>query len=96
MTLLEAIKANSKNRTRGKIPAGLTLRDLSNKVGDIARDCRGTANANTANNQRGNGTGQKPICYECGSKGHFRKDCPKFKNNNRGTQGGNATASTKV
>nr|GEW58464.1 putative reverse transcriptase domain-containing protein [Tanacetum cinerariifolium] len=29
-------------------------------------------------------------------EGHFRKDCPKFKNNNRGTQGGNATALAKV
>nr|GEW93057.1 putative reverse transcriptase domain-containing protein [Tanacetum cinerariifolium] len=28
-----------------------------NKVGHIARDCRGTANVNTTNNQRGNGTG---------------------------------------
>nr|GEX33762.1 putative reverse transcriptase domain-containing protein [Tanacetum cinerariifolium] len=28
-----------------------------NKVGHITRDCRGTANVNTANNQRGNGTG---------------------------------------
>nr|GEZ45168.1 putative reverse transcriptase domain-containing protein [Tanacetum cinerariifolium] len=44
----------------------------------------------------GNGTGQKPTCYECGSQGHFRKDCLKFKNNNRGTQGGNATTSAKV
>nr|GFA93532.1 hypothetical protein [Tanacetum cinerariifolium] len=40
--------------------------------------------------------GQKPICYECGSQGHFRKDCPKFKNNSHGTQGGNATAPAKV
>nr|GFB98971.1 putative reverse transcriptase domain-containing protein [Tanacetum cinerariifolium] len=40
--------------------------------------------------------GQKPTCYECGSQGHFRKDCPKFKNNNRGTQGGNSTAPAKV
>nr|GEU92421.1 retrotransposon protein, putative, Ty3-gypsy subclass [Tanacetum cinerariifolium] len=67
-----------------------------NKVGHIARDCRGTTNVNTANNQRGNGTGQKPTCYECGSQGHFRKDCLKFKNNNHGTQGGNATAPAKV
>nr|GEU98226.1 putative reverse transcriptase domain-containing protein [Tanacetum cinerariifolium] len=67
-----------------------------NKVGHIARDCRGTSNVNTANNQRGNGTGQKPTCCECGSQGHFRKDCLKFKNNNHGTQGGNATAPAKV
>nr|GEZ20811.1 putative reverse transcriptase domain-containing protein [Tanacetum cinerariifolium] len=54
-----------------------------NKVGHFARDCKSTGNVNTANNQRGNGTGQKPTCYECGSQGHFRKDCLKFKNNNR-------------
>nr|GFC69242.1 hypothetical protein [Tanacetum cinerariifolium] len=58
-----------------------------NKVGHFTRDCRSTANVNTANNQRGNGTGRKPTCYECGSQGHFRKDCPKFKNKNCGTQG---------
>nr|GEX03502.1 reverse transcriptase domain-containing protein [Tanacetum cinerariifolium] len=28
--------------------------------------------------------------------GHFKKDCPKFKNNNHGTHGGNATAPAKV
>nr|GFB02713.1 putative reverse transcriptase domain-containing protein [Tanacetum cinerariifolium] len=45
---------------------------------------------------RGNETGQKPTYHECGSQGHFRKDCPKFKNKNCGTQGGNATAPAKV
>nr|GEX15406.1 hypothetical protein [Tanacetum cinerariifolium] len=67
-----------------------------NKVGHFARDCRSTTNVNTANNQRGNLMGQKPTCYECGSQGYFRKDFPKFKNNNRGTQGGNATTPAKV
>nr|GEU81945.1 putative reverse transcriptase domain-containing protein [Tanacetum cinerariifolium] len=46
--------------------------------------------------QEGNGTGKKPTCYEYGSQGHFKKDCPKFKNNNCGTQGGNSTTPAKV
>ncbi|GJU77139.1 putative reverse transcriptase domain-containing protein [Tanacetum coccineum] len=40
--------------------------------------------------------GQKPTCYECGAQGHFKRDCPKLKNNNRGNQGGNGNASAKV
>nr|GEZ99843.1 putative reverse transcriptase domain-containing protein [Tanacetum cinerariifolium] len=48
-------------------------------------------NANVTNNQRGNGMGQKIICYECGAQGHFKTNCPKLKNNinnnnNRGNQ----------
>nr|GEV94599.1 putative reverse transcriptase domain-containing protein [Tanacetum cinerariifolium] len=69
---------------------------ISNQSQQQQQNKRGTKNVNTANNQRGNGMGQKPTCYECGSQGHFRNDCPKFKNNNRGTQGGNATAPAKV
>nr|GEV15308.1 hypothetical protein [Tanacetum cinerariifolium] len=67
-----------------------------NKVGHFARDCKSTANVNTAKNQKGNVTGHKPTCYECGLQGHFRKDCLKFKNKNHGTQGGNAIALAKV
>ncbi|GJR06148.1 putative reverse transcriptase domain-containing protein [Tanacetum coccineum] len=40
--------------------------------------------------------GQKPTCYECGAHGHFKRDCPKLKNNNRGNQGGNGNAPAKV
>nr|GEZ32371.1 putative reverse transcriptase domain-containing protein [Tanacetum cinerariifolium] len=28
------------------------------------------------------GSGQRPACYECGVQGHFKRECPKLKNNN--------------
>ncbi|GJV11181.1 putative reverse transcriptase domain-containing protein, partial [Tanacetum coccineum] len=72
------------------------------RVGHLTRDCRSRpANANNNNrnnnnnhnnnnNQKGNG------CYECGAQGHFRRNCPKLKNNDRGNQAGNDRAPAKV
>ncbi|GJZ59110.1 putative reverse transcriptase domain-containing protein [Tanacetum coccineum] len=42
-------------------------------------------------------SGQKPTCFECGVQGHFKRECPKLKNNkNRGNQVGNDRAPAKV
>ncbi|GJR10970.1 putative reverse transcriptase domain-containing protein [Tanacetum coccineum] len=55
----------------------------------LARDCKNPPNVNTRANQR--------VCFECGVQGHFKRDCPKLKNNNnRGNQVGNAKAQEKV
>ncbi|GJX55941.1 putative reverse transcriptase domain-containing protein [Tanacetum coccineum] len=48
------------------------------------------ANNNNNNNQKGNG------CYECGAQGHFRRNCPKLKDNDRGNQAGKDRAPAKV
>ncbi|GKF73847.1 putative reverse transcriptase domain-containing protein, partial [Tanacetum coccineum] len=54
-----------------------------------ARDYKNPPNVNTGANQR--------ACFECGAQGHFKKDCPKWKNyNNQGNQAGNAKAQAKV
>ncbi|GJS33038.1 reverse transcriptase domain-containing protein [Tanacetum coccineum] len=56
---------------------------------NLCRDYRSPPNVNTRANQR--------ACFECGAQGHFKKDCPKLKNNNnRGNQAGNAKAQAKV
>ncbi|GJT78200.1 reverse transcriptase domain-containing protein [Tanacetum coccineum] len=63
-----------------------------NRVGHLARDCRSSTNANTANNQRGTGASQKATCYECGNQGHYRNDCPERKNQNHENQIGGTGA----
>ncbi|GJR06399.1 putative reverse transcriptase domain-containing protein [Tanacetum coccineum] len=58
----------------------------------------GGSGPNGNNNNYGNfGTTQNAVtCYECGVKGHFKKDCPKLKNGNHGNQRGNDNAPAKV
>ncbi|GJZ32197.1 putative reverse transcriptase domain-containing protein [Tanacetum coccineum] len=69
-----------------------------NKYGHIARDCRGMGNANNFNNQKVQDRCQNLLVFECGVQGHFKKECPRMKNNkgNRGNQAGNDRALVKV
>nr|GFC42907.1 hypothetical protein [Tanacetum cinerariifolium] len=51
----------------------------------------------TPRHLRGTGSGQRPACYECGVQGHFKRECPKLKNNNNhGNQGGRNNAPARV
>ncbi|GKA44639.1 putative reverse transcriptase domain-containing protein [Tanacetum coccineum] len=60
------------------------------KVGHLARDCRSPTAVNT---QRAPGAVQKTgTCFEYASQGHFKRDCPKMKNQNHRNAVGNDEA----
>ncbi|GKB75230.1 reverse transcriptase domain-containing protein [Tanacetum coccineum] len=52
-----------------------------NKIGHLTRNCKVTNS--TTSTQRGQMVNQRDVtCFECGAQGHYRKDCPKVKNQN--------------
>ncbi|GJZ71382.1 putative reverse transcriptase domain-containing protein, partial [Tanacetum coccineum] len=54
-----------------------------NKIGHLSRNCKVTNFATST--QRGQIVNQRGVtCFECGAQGHYQKDCPKIKNQNRG------------
>nr|GEY01770.1 hypothetical protein [Tanacetum cinerariifolium] len=57
------------------------------RVGHMTRDCKVTVTPNTQRAPAGNQPGT--VCYECGRPRHFRKDCPKLRNQDRRNQTGN-------
>ncbi|GKB29672.1 putative reverse transcriptase domain-containing protein, partial [Tanacetum coccineum] len=59
-----------------------------NKVGLWTWDCKATNS--TTSTQRGQVVNQRVVtCFECGRQGHFRSDCLKLKDQNRGNKTGN-------
>nr|GEY04263.1 hypothetical protein [Tanacetum cinerariifolium] len=57
------------------------------RVDHMTRDCKVVVTPNTQRTPVRNQPGI--ICYECGRPGHFRKDCPKLRNQNRRNKTGN-------
>ncbi|GKB25019.1 putative reverse transcriptase domain-containing protein [Tanacetum coccineum] len=54
------------------------------RIGHLARDCRSVVTVPT---QGTPGPNQGVVtCFECGVHGHYHKDCPKVKNQNRGNK----------
>ncbi|GJU19602.1 reverse transcriptase domain-containing protein [Tanacetum coccineum] len=75
------------------------------KLGHLAKDCRSrpaTANNNNRNNNNNNRNNNNPraqgantnaiVCFECGTPGHYRSNCPQWKNKNQGNGNGVARA----
>nr|GEW35050.1 putative reverse transcriptase domain-containing protein [Tanacetum cinerariifolium] len=65
------------------------------RAGHQARDCKSPVFA--ANNQRAPMANQRVVtCFECRLQGHYKKDCPKLKNNNRRNQAENSRATARA
>ncbi|GJX72082.1 putative reverse transcriptase domain-containing protein [Tanacetum coccineum] len=64
------------------------------KVGHMARDCKTTVAAQTP---RATVANQMVVtCFGCGGQGHYKSDCPKLKNQNRGNSATNNDSRRKA
>ncbi|GJX43263.1 putative reverse transcriptase domain-containing protein [Tanacetum coccineum] len=77
------------------VPVDCRIRPANNNNNNNNNNNRNNNNNNNYrnnnnNNQQGNG------CFECGAQGHFKRNCPKLNNNDRGNQAGNNRAPAKV
>ncbi|GJX29912.1 reverse transcriptase domain-containing protein [Tanacetum coccineum] len=64
------------------------------RVGHTTRDCRTAVTTTPQKAPVGNQMGN--TCYECGRHGHYRNECPKLKNQNRGNKTGNKTGNNEA
>ncbi|GKD80808.1 putative reverse transcriptase domain-containing protein [Tanacetum coccineum] len=64
------------------------------RVGHMTRDYTADVAPNAQRTPVGNQPGV--VCYECGRPGHFKKDFPKLRNQNRGNKTGSNEATTKA
>ncbi|GKD64473.1 putative reverse transcriptase domain-containing protein, partial [Tanacetum coccineum] len=79
----------SNNLMDQKLKGPCTVRcEKCKKVGHFTRDCKEADS--TTSNQRGQVVNQRVLtCFECGRQRHYRSDCPKLKDQNRGNKTGN-------
>ncbi|GJW18219.1 putative reverse transcriptase domain-containing protein [Tanacetum coccineum] len=87
---------NNDKKTRGRTPAGLTLRDLVRRshTGDLNPYALNAIITTTVHVLL-NATSATELAIWL-MTGHFKRDCPNLKNNNHGNQGGNGNAPAKV
>ncbi|GKA68532.1 putative reverse transcriptase domain-containing protein [Tanacetum coccineum] len=75
---------------------GLCMAKCGNckRVGHMTRDCKAAV---TAPAQRALVRNQmRNTCYKCGRPRHYRNECPKFRNQNRGNKTGNKTGNNEA
>nr|GEU65386.1 reverse transcriptase domain-containing protein [Tanacetum cinerariifolium] len=78
----QKLRTYAERQTNNKRKADDSFR---NNHGYFARDCRSSGNTNVANAQRDNRENPKGNGYfECRAPGHFKRDCPKLKNKDKG------------